>query len=275
MTDQTFTGQAMAGQGSAVFWRGLLTQIAVIKALALRELQERYGRENIGYLWVIGEPMMLASVVTLLHAAVAKGKSQETSPFTFMLTGYVIYCIFRNTFNRAESALHSSESLLYHGMIAPFDIMFAKSMVETIGCVSALCILQTIGIMLGLSDFPTRPLYLIGAIALFSWWSFALSLIVAAYAYVSPIVGRLTHPTSYFALPVSGAFISMSLLPKWAHHYIAWNPMMTIFEMARYGQFENASGQYIHIGYVFNISVFSTFWGLLEIRRVRKRIHVP
>ena len=258
----------------AVLWAGVARQSAVIRALTLRELQQRFGRENIGYLWVIGEPMMLASVVTVLHSAVAPHGDGGMSPFTFMLTGYTIYIIFRNTFNRAESAMHSSQSLLYHGMITPFDIMVSKWVVDTIGCISALVILQSAGIMLGLSEFPARPIYLIGAIALFAWWSLALSFVVAAYGYKSPLVGRLTHPTSYFALPVSGAFVSMSLLPKWTHHFMSWNPMMSIFEMARYGQFTNAPNKYIFAPYVVVIAVFSTYWGLLEIRRVRGSIHV-
>lgn len=252
----------------------LMTQGAVIRALAMRELQQRFGRDNIGYLWVVAEPMMLASVVTLLHTVVTKSGSGETSPFTFMLTGYSIYIIFRNTFNRAESALHASQSLLYHGMITPLDIIVSKSLVETIGCVSALAILQTAGIMLGLSELPFRPLYLIGAIVLFAWLAFALSLVVAAYGYLSPLVGRLAHPFSYFALPVSGAFITMSILPTWTHHFMSWNPMMTVFEMARYGQFANSSGKYMYIDYVVEINVAFTYWGLVEIRRVRKRIHV-
>jgi capsular polysaccharide transport system permease protein len=268
------TGQTAQRPGF-VMTRGLATQAAVIKALSLRELQQRFGRDNIGYLWVVGEPMMLASVVTLLHAAITKSTAAENSPFTFMLTGYCIFIIFRNTFNRSESALHSSEALFYHGMVTPFDIMAAKALVETIGCISALVILQTVGIMLGISDPPARPLYLIAAIVLFAWWSFALSMIVAVYAYMSPLVGRLSHPTSYFALPVSGAFITMSVLPKWTHHFMSWNPMMTVFEMARYGQFINATDTYMFPGYVVVIAVFSTYWGLLEIRRIRKRIHVP
>jgi capsular polysaccharide transport system permease protein len=252
---------------------GLSRQASVIHALALRELQQRFGRDNIGYLWVIAEPMMLASVVTMLHSAVTPHGDGGMSPFTFMLTGYSIYIIFRNTFNRAESALHASQSLMYHSMVTPFDILASKSMVESIGCVSALVILQTVGIMLGVSELPARPLYLIGAVALFAWWSFALSMIIAAYGYLSPLVGRLAHPLSYFALPISGAFISMSLLPKWTHSFMAWNPMMSIFEMARYGQFINATDKYIHTPYVVVVAIFSTYWGLLEIRRIRKHIH--
>jgi len=252
----------------------LLTQGAVLRALSMRELQQRFGRDNIGYLWVIAEPMLLASVVTLLHTVVAKGATDEISPFTFMLTGYTIYIIFRNTFNRAEGALHSSGTLLYHSMITPFDIVLSKSLVETIGCISALVILQTAGIILGVSDPPFRPLYLIGAVVLFAWMAFVLSLIVACYAYLIPVIGRLTHVISYFALPVSGAFITMSVLPRWTHNFMSWNPMMSIFEMARYGQFPTATGKYIYGEYVVGINVALTYWGLLEIRRIRKHIHV-
>lgn len=253
---------------------GLKTQAAVIRALALRELQQRFGRSNIGYLWVVAEPMLLASVITMLNSVVEHGLGAGISPFTFTLTGYSIYIIFRNTFNRAESALHASGVLLYHRMITPFDIMFSKSLVETLGCMSALLILQSIGIMAGVAEPPARPIYLLGAIALFAWWAFALSLIAAAYAYKSPLLGRLIHPVSYFSLPVSGAFLTMNVLPAWTRPYMALNPMMSVFEMARYGQFTQARDTYVDIGYVVAFATGGTYWGLLAIRRLRKHIHV-
>ena len=259
----------------AGFSAGLATQAATLRALMLRGLQQRFGRNNIGYLWVIGEPMLLASVVTLLHSAVAGHGNSGISPFTFMLTGYGIYCIFRNSFNRAEGLLHGSEALLYHRMITPFDIVTANLMVETIGCVAAIAMLQVLGIMVGVSEWPARPLYLIASICLFTWFSFGMNLVIAAYAYRSPIISRLAHPFSYFLLPVSGAFITMSILPSWTRPLLAWNPMMTVFEMARYGQFHQAKDTYVYGGYAVAASVMLTYWGMVEIRRVRKYIHVP
>lgn len=251
-------------------------QASVIRALMLRGLEQRYGRNNIGYLWVIGEPLMLASVISTLHAAAAGGHSDGgSSPFTFMLTGYVIYCIFRNSFNRAESLLHNSEVLLYHRMISPFDIVTANMLTEFIGCVAALCVLQTAGIIVGASELPARPLYLLEAAFIFAFFSFSLNLIVAAYAYSFPIVSRLAHPFSYFALPVSGAFFSLTFLPPWARSVLAWNPMVSVFELARYGQFPHARDTYVYTGYVTSLSVALTYWGLVAIRQVRKDIHVP
>jgi capsular polysaccharide transport system permease protein len=257
-----------------IFFSGIARQGSVIHALALRELQQRYGRANIGYLWVIVEPLMLASVVTAIHSFVGHGTTNGVSPFTFTLTGYTIFIIFRNSFTRSDGVLHQYSNLLYHNMITPFDIMLGKSIVETLGCISALAVLQTLGVILGLAEFPARPIYLIEAIVLFSWFSFAWCLLAGAYTFHSPFLERLVHPASYFAMPLSGAFFTVSILPAWVRPYVAWNPMVPVFELARYGQFTSSNDRYAQIGFVVAANCFFTYWGLLAIRRVRKDIHV-
>lgn len=258
------------------FLDGVTAQGAVLRALVIRELQSRFGRNNIGYLWVIAEPMMFAGVITGLHAATSFGVHVPgLSPYTFTLTGYSLFIIFRNLFNRAESAIHASEAMLYHNMIKPFDIMLSKAIVETISCVSALIILQTFGIIIGQSSLPVRPIYLLLAIFLIAWWAFALSLIISAYTYRGHVLGRLVHPTSYFAVPLSGAFVTMTFLPSWARSVMSWNPMMVIFETARYGQFRAAVPDYLSTGYVVAVCACLTYWGLIAIRQLREKIHVP
>lgn len=254
---------------------GMARQGSVINALALRELQQRYGRANIGYLWVIVEPLMLASVITGLHSVITHGLGSDgVSPFTFTLTGYTIFIIFRNSFTRSDGVLHHYSNLLYHNMITPFDILLSKSIVETIGCVAALAVLQTLGVILGLAEFPARPIYLIEAIVLFSWFSFAWCLLAGAYTFHSPLLERLIHPASYFAMPLSGAFFTVSVLPPWARPYVLWNPMVSMFELARYGQFASATDKYATTGLAVAANCCFTYWGLLAIRRVRKDIHV-
>lgn len=255
---------------------GLAVQAAVVRALLLRDLQSRYGRHNIGYLWVIGEPLMLASVITLLHTLATHGeKSHGIAPFTFILTGYCLFMVFRSATTRSDGILHSSESLLYHRMIQPLDVIVAQMTLDFLAAVSALILLQVLGIIFGLSTFPARPIYVIGALVLIGTFSFAVSMIVAAYSYRSAFVERLIHPLTYFTGPLSGAMFSMSFLPSGARAYMAWNPMMGIFEMARYGQFQQASDKWMHIDFVVGVICFLTFWGLIEIRRIRREIHVP
>jgi capsular polysaccharide transport system permease protein len=253
----------------------LSRQLGVIGALTQRELHARFGRENIGYLWLIGEPLLLASIVSLLHTSSVVGvEGKGMSPFAFTVIGYCLFIIYRGCFNRADHLFDSSTPLFYHRMIHPLDIILARWIVEVLGCISALVILMGIGIMLGIAYPPARPLYLFSAAFLISWLGFSLSMLIAAYTYESHFLSRFVHPISYFMMPLSGAFVTMSFLPEWARAYMAWNPMMAIFEMARYGQFEIASDKYLYWQFAVGTCAVTTYWGLIAVRRLRSRIHV-
>lgn len=254
---------------------GLRAQGRVVHALLLREMQVRFGRDNIGIMWIIVEPMLFATSITVIHSLTGYGhggRGQQVYPFTVI--GYCLFIVFRNIFNRAEGSIEGMRPLLYHRMVTPFDIVLARSIVDGVGCISALIALMAVGVMLGLADLPARPLYLIGAGFLIFWLSAALALVVAAYTYEGHFIGRLVHPFSYAMVPLSGAFITMSFLPAWARDYMAWNPMMSIFEMARYGQFTSADNHYIFTTYTIAVCAGITYWGLIALRNLRKRIHV-
>jgi capsular polysaccharide transport system permease protein len=261
------------GQGS--FRAGLRTQVGVLGALILRELQGRFGRQNIGYLWIIGEPMMLATVISVLHSLGNIGiHAKGVQVFAFTLVGYNIFIIFRNVFNRSEHMLDNYSFLLYHSMIKPFDIILGNSIAEIIGTVASFFILLGAGICFGAADFPARPLYLFLAIFMISWLTLGLSMIIAAYTYQSHFLSRFVHPFSYFMIPLSGAFFTMGILPAWAREYMAWNPLMTVFEVARYGQFEVMTDEYFQIEYTLAFCAVVNYWGLLALRRVRRRLQV-
>lgn len=261
--------------GAARYLDAIDTQVAVLGALVVRELQMRYGRNNLGFFWIFGEPMLLATVISILHYF-GTGAVHQTGigPFPFTLVGYCLFIIFRNTFNRAESAIEGSRALMHHRMVTPLDIMMSLIIIEFVGCLASLTFLMSIGIAIGIADFPARPLYLFAAAFLISWLAFGLSLLIAGYTFGGHLLTRLVHPISYFMMPLSGAFMTMNFLPGWVRDYMAWNPMMAIFEIARYGQFETASPRYMYFGYVISMSVVITYWGLVLIKQLRAKIHV-
>ncbi len=252
-----------------------LIQQSVIKALALREMQARYGRDNIGFFWVVAEPLMLASVITSLHQLAPDGEyGGSMAPYPFALIGYCIFIIFRNSFNRSEGALNGSTALFYHSQITPFDIMASKSLVEMTGAVLAFAMLCGVGIMLGLMELPMRPLYLFAAFIAMALMTHGMCMVVAAVTYTNHVIGRFVHAFSYFMFPLSGAFFTVNFLPPWARPVMLWNPMVTIFETARYGMFVNATSVYIYPGYIIGFIMLVWCWGLVAIRNVRKDIHV-
>lgn len=265
----------MHDNGIERFWRGYGVQMRVIGALTIRELHTRFGRHNVGYLWMIFEPMMLAIVMGGIHEVANMGiHLKGIHPYAFTLLGYNIFIIFRNVFNRADHMLDNASYLLLHRLIKPLDIVLSKGIVEIVGVICSLVLLTAAGTALGLSNIPVRPLYLLLAIFLMSWLSIALSILIAAYTYESHLLSRFVHPFSYFMVPLSGAFFTMNALPIWARGFMAWNPLLAIFEIARYGQFEVASDQYLYIGYAAGVCTVATYWGLIALRKVESKIHV-
>ena len=53
----------------ASLWSCFRIQMRVIGALTLREMGTRFGRDNLGYLWLFLEPMMLGGAIGALHLA--------------------------------------------------------------------------------------------------------------------------------------------------------------------------------------------------------------
>lgn len=258
----------------ASFLTALGTQMRVIGALLMREIHTRYGRDNIGYLWLIGEPLMLASCIAALHARGHTQFGSDVRPLTFAIVGYTTYIIFRGIVNRSEGTLESNAPLLYHRMVTVLDIVNARTLLESAGVFMAYCVLMTLCVSLGLCDLPARPLYLFAGQASMVWMSWAQSLILTALTHDRPLVGRLTHPYTYLMIPISGAWIQMSSVPEPYRYYLSWAPLPNIFELVRYGQFESCTLNYFDAGYLYGMCLVLTWIGLVMLKMARRRIHL-
>jgi capsular polysaccharide transport system permease protein len=259
---------------TARLYRDISLQFDVIGALVLRELHTRYGRNNVGYLWMIGEPLILGSVIGLIHSFQASHLGTEMSPVPLSVIGYCIFIIFRGIFNRSESLMESSIPLLYHRMISPLNVSVSRVISEVAGCFGSMCILLGICMILGLCTWPARPLDLLAGVGLMTWLSFAMGLNCTSITFERPTLGRLVHPFSYFMMPLSGAFLPMSWCPQALIDVQLWNPMALTFEIARYGMFENAPDEYLHPGYICIVCAALTYTGLISLRGIKDRIHL-
>lgn len=261
-------------QARSSFYHDLTLQLDVVGALVMRELHTRFGRSNIGYLWLIGEPLMLATVIGSLHAFQPAHFGSSIPPVPMSLLGYCVFIIFRGVMNRAESLIEASMPLMYHRMISPLNLSLARLIIETAGCVCSLIILMSLAILLGYGTLPARPLYLFAGIGWMVWLSFAVGLNVTAYTLERPVLQRLVHPATYFMMPLSGAFVATEWLTPGLQDIFDWNPMTGLFEYARYGMFEAASDKHLFPGYVTACCAFLTYTGLLGIRRVRNHLQL-
>jgi capsular polysaccharide transport system permease protein len=260
--------------GGAVLARGAAVQANVIGALILRELHTRFGRENIGYLWVFAEPMLLAIAVAMLHSGEHLRYLGGLRPVPFALVGYGLFIAFRSILTRAETLLEANRPLLFHRQVTLFDMLAARALLEAASTLAVLSSLLGLATVLGYADLPARPGVLLGAVALMLWFSFALSMLVAALAERSALFGRLLHPILYLSLPLSGAFYVLAWLPGGVRALLASVPLVQIFEMARLGTFAAYDGRYVDLPWIIGWCLGLTLAGMLALKAIRRHIEL-
>jgi capsular polysaccharide transport system permease protein len=251
----------------------LAVQLRVIGAIIMRELHTRYGRDNIGYLWLFAEPLIYGGAISVIHGLQAHGSAHgDINPIALGMTGYSVFIIWRGIVGRADGALAANLSLLQHRMVTILDLTLARSLLELAGCFSAFLILGIIMYALGIMELPERPLYVVLGVFYVFWLSAALGMIITGLSYERPVIERLVHPATYFSMPLSGAFIMMQWLPSSARSVILWFPLPHAFEIVRYGMFANCTLEYVDFQYLALSSLILTIIGLVSLDTVKNRL---
>ena len=124
------------------FHRSLEIQRRVIGALLLREIITRYGRHNIGFMWLFAEPMMFTIGVTTVWSILDIGHASKVSIAAFALTGYSSLLLWRNTVNRCALAIAPNVSLLFHRNVRVLDIFLARIILEVAGATISIVVLS-------------------------------------------------------------------------------------------------------------------------------------
>ncbi|MFL9840405.1 ABC transporter permease [Sphingomonas sp. ST-64] len=252
----------------------LRVQGNVIGALILRELHTRFGRENIGYLWLFAEPMLLAVAVALLHSNHELPIAGGIRPIPFAIAGYGLFIMFRSVVSRAETVLEANRPLLHHRPVTITDMLIARMALEAVSTIVMLALLLGAAWLLGYADPIARPEAFAGAVALMCWFSFGLSMIVTTASHQSPMVGRLVHPLLYLSMPLSGAFFALSWFPESVRDLLVWVPTVHIFELLKEGQFVPFESRWIDLPYVVGWCGVLTLVGLFGLAHLRARIEL-
>ncbi len=109
-------------QSSNGFMKSLDLQVRVIGALLMREIMTRYGRDNLGFLWLLLDPIIFTVGAVLLfntfHSSV--GLKTQVTPFIFF--GYSGLILWRTCPTRGIKAIEPNRVLMYHRQVKVQDI---------------------------------------------------------------------------------------------------------------------------------------------------------
>ncbi|MCW3796672.1 ABC transporter permease [Sphingomonas sp. BN140010] len=250
-------------------WR---IQRRVVSALMLRELVTRFGRENIGFLWIMAEPLLFAMLVGLLWRFMKGPEEHGVSVIAFVATGYIPLTLFRQSLQRSVKVFSVNGSLLYHRQIQVLDFILVRFLVEMVGAMMAYFFIAVLLITVG--EFPVPAnlgIFLVGWFY-YAWFTLALVLCLAPLSEKSEILEKLVPLTTYIAIPFSGTFNMMSWLTPPAQAVLWYSPFVHAMEMMRDGIFGNRVDAEWGLTVPTAACLSLTLLGLILCQRIRRHL---
>lgn len=252
-------------------WR---IQTRVISALLIRELTTRFGRQNIGFLWVMAEPLLFAGLVAIMWRVMKGPEEHGVSVVAFVISGYLPLTLFRHSVSKCISVFVANGSLMYHRQIQILDFIFVRFLIEMIGGMMAYLFIGAVLYFFGLFPMPASMGYLLAGWGLYSLFTLSLCFIIAPLSEMSEVLEKILPVSTYLMIPFSGTFNMVEWLTPEARAALLWSPPVSAMEMMRYGLFGNAVTPYYNIWVPLTFALVCTTIGLALCRKVRRTLEV-
>jgi len=251
--------------------QALRVQTRVIGALLLWEVITRYGRDNLGFIWLFLEPMIFTLSVTALWYATGLSHTVTLPIVPFAMTGYSSVLLWRSTTARCCMAIAANVGLLFHRPVRVLDIFATKIILEMTGTSMSFLFLSLLWISIGWAEPPDDFLIVLGGWLLLCWFSAGLALIVGAMTTFSEFWERIWHPISYIMFPLSGAVFMVDWLSPEFQESVLLFPMVHCVEMIRDGYFGQIVRTHYDVGFVSVVCLVMTGAGLFLVRAAGRK----
>lgn len=244
-------------------------QMRVISALTLRELGTRFGRDNLGYLWLFLEPAMLGGAIGLMHHFTQHGLPGGLNPVEFWIIGYIPFYMLRGIVNRSPVAIQANQSLLYHRHITVLDIMISRNLLEGAATLGAMiAFLALFGMLYG--HWPLDPFKMLFGMVLMFMLSHGIALLIAVGSVYTELFDRMVHLVTYLTMPITGAFFMVFWLPTDLQKAALWVPTVHVFELVRDGQYGTQVPTSYELPYLLGWVAALNLLGMAGLRRARR-----
>ena len=258
----------------SVFRAAVRSQGRIIGALMIREALGRFGHQNLGFFWIIAEPLVLTIGVMLMFYATGRMHGREVGVIPFVLSAYSLLTLWRHQCSGSVHVLRKNAGLLFHRNIRLLDIMIARMVLDSLGGLSAFSIAYGMLTLFELMDDLDDPLLVAGAWFFMSWFSLGFGLVLAGVTELVESAEHFVAPTLYLVLPFTGAFVMVVWLPDYIQRAFLFSPLVNIFEMFRCGLFGSQVPTYWSVTYIGCWCFFLTAIGLPLIHEAQKRVTV-
>jgi ABC-type polysaccharide/polyol phosphate export permease len=250
----------------------LAVQLRVIHALLIREMLTRFGRHNIGFLWLFVEPMLFTLGVTALWTFSGFHRESSIPIVAFAVTGYSSVLVWRNMPSRCVGSIEPNLALMNHRHVKVLDVFISRLLLEAAGATISFIMLSCLFIAIGWMNPPEDIGTVLLAWGLLAWFGMALAILLGALSARSEVVEKLWHPAAYLLFPLSGAALVLDAVPKSVQDVLLLLPMVHGVELLREGYFGSMVRSHYDISYMATACLLLSAIGLSQERVVSKGV---
>jgi len=238
----------------------------------MREVLTRYGRHNIGFMWLFVEPMLFTLGVTTLWTLAKMNHGSNIPIIAFAITGYSSVLLWRNMPSRCVGAIEPNLALMYHRNVKVIDVFAARLLLEAAGATISFVVLSTVFISIGWMNAPQDIFKILLGWFMLAWFGASLALLMGCLSERTEIIEKLWHPAAYLLFPLSGAGFMVDWLPPAAQKILLYLPMVHGVEILREGYFGSLVRSHYDIPYMASVCLGLTVLALSQERYISKRI---
>lgn len=246
-------------------------QRRVIGALLMREMLTRYGRHNIGFLWLFAEPMMFTLGVLTVLSIIGNGHG-GLPIVSFAVTGYSSVLIWRNMPGRCQGAIGANLPLMYHRNVKILDLFVSRIILEFVAVTFSFSILVTMFVWLNLMPPPEDVSKILIGWLMLSWFGASLGITIGAMSELTELVEKIWHILVYLIFPLSGAMFMVDWLPKAFQTIVLAFPMVHGVEILRSGYYGSLVKPHYDISYMSIFCLVLTLTGLFLSRLAARQV---
>lgn len=246
--------------------------VRTLLALLMREMVTRYGREGLGFVWLVAEPLVFCFGVMILWAFTKPAYEHGIRIAPFVMTAYMSLILIRHLIGFLAGALQGNIGLLYHRQVKPLHIFTTRILLELSGATIAFVIVYLLLMAMGQVTPPHNYLLLYSGWFLLAFVSAGFALILTGLAMRFDIMERLVGLIGYLMIPLSGVFTMLAWLPASVRDFLLLLPFVHAVEMIRAAVFGEFVPTYYDFPYALGMGFIFNVLGLLLISSARDRI---
>jgi len=246
----------------------------IIGALMMRETITRFGREGLGFLWVVGEPLIFCLFVLVMWSLIKPEYEHGIRVGPFVMTGYMSLLLLRHQIGFSMYALQGNIGLLHHRQIAVLHLFLARNLLEFAGGTAAFVVVYVLLVALGQVSPPASWILLYSGWILLALMGNGLAITMAALSMRSELMERLVPVLTYALIPISGAFFMVGWLPDRFREAYLLVPFPNAIEMIRDGVFGEFVPTYYSTIYAIAWVGVLNFVGLLLLASAKDLVDV-